>query len=186
MKVLFYTVMFCIIFVGCTSTSTEDVILEKSDYMAIGDSIANIAQHTLLYNVGNAMKNGGPVNAIQFCNINALRLTDSLSTANKVKISRITRKARNPKNRATELELMLLAELENNSIADTLIEGLNDRTYYKTIRTGMPTCLKCHGTTDADIDEATLDKLKALYPKDEATNYSMGEFRGAWKIVFEE
>lgn len=178
--------MIVVVTTSCNLSNDSDSEINLPDFMVLGDSLANISQQTLLYNVGNAIKHGGPVNAIQFCNVNALRLTDSLSRANNVTISRITRKARNPKNKATESELMLLAELENNSITDTLIENVNNRIYYKSIRTGMPTCLKCHGTTDADIDAATLEKLKALYPKDEATNYSIGEFRGAWKIVFEE
>lgn len=176
--------MFCL--TGCNFGTDSNIEYKPIDYKALGDSLAINAQQTLLFNVGNAMKNGGPVNAISFCNINASRLTDSLSIADNVKISRITRKTRNQKNRASEDELMILAELENNSIFDTLIENGNFRTYYKSIRIGMPTCLKCHGTTDEDIDPATLEKLKVLYPKDQATNYSMGEFRGAWKIIFEE
>jgi hypothetical protein len=33
-----------------------------------------------------------------------------------------------------------------------------------------------------DMDALTLNKIKELYPGDQAVNYTMGAFRGAWKI----
>ena len=57
--------------------------------------------------------------------------------------------------------------------------------YYKPIRIGIETCLKCHGSRSQDIELVTLEKIDELYPTDNAVNYSMGELRGLWKIEFE-
>lgn len=48
----------------------------------------------------------------------------------------------------------------------------------------MPTCLKCHGNKATDIDVATQEIIDARYPNDLATDYKLGDFRGAWKITF--
>jgi hypothetical protein len=57
--------------------------------------------------------------------------------------------------------------------------------YYKPIRIGMPTCLKCHGN-EQELDQAAFQKIKTLYPEDKAINYSMGDLRGMWKISFQK
>ena len=49
----------------------------------------------------------------------------------------------------------------------------------------MPACLKCHGVTGNDIDQATTEKLKKFYPNDLATGYQLDDFRGLWKFEIE-
>lgn len=152
------------------------------DYRKQGDSLTNIAQQTLLKNVSGAMKEGGPVHAIEYCNDNATDLLGSLSDMHSVTISRISSKNRNPNGAPTASEEKLLTALEHSNKMDTLIEGTS--TYYKSIKVGMPTCLKCHGAEGTDIGEETLATLNNLYPEDKARGYQLGDFRGAWKIVF--
>ena len=103
-SVLFMTLLFA----SCGQNDTQEVQetpevqaiteTEKAEKLAIGDSISNIAQATLLQNVSNAMKAGGPVHAVDFCNIQAVPLMDSVSKANNVKVERVTDKNRNPDN----------------------------------------------------------------------------------------
>ena len=57
--------------------------------------------------------------------------------------------------------------------------------YYKPIKTGMPTCLKCHGSS-AEIESKTLALINEKYPDDKAVGYSQGDLRGMWKIKFSE
>ncbi len=68
---------------------------ERTEKLALADSISNIAQVTLLQNVGSAMKIGGPVHAVDFCNINAVPLMDSVSKAHQVKVEPNPNKSRN-------------------------------------------------------------------------------------------
>jgi hypothetical protein len=170
---------------GNSDTEEDTIITEPINHQAIGDSLSTISQQTLLANVAREMKSGGPVHAIDFCNLNASPLMDSLSKQYDVEISRITAQARNPSNKASASELELLQSMMNSNSKDTLIHSDASTTYYKSIKLGMSTCLKCHGTS-SDTDENTLAAILERYPKDQATNYALGDFRGAWKIEFEK
>ena len=76
------------------SVQKEDSI--KQEYLQKGAEIANLTQAELLKNVSYAMEKGGPEYAIEFCNIRALSLKDSLSRLNNCQIRRIALKYRNP------------------------------------------------------------------------------------------
>jgi hypothetical protein len=47
----------------------------------------------------------------------------------------------------------------------------------------MSACLKCHGGPE-DIGQTTFDIIKNNYPNDLAFGYSLGDYRGAWKVEF--
>ena len=66
-----------------------------------GTEVAMQAQATLLANVGAAIKKGGTAYAVEFCNIEASGLVDSLNAVYDCKISRVTNRRRNPKNGIT-------------------------------------------------------------------------------------
>ena len=109
--VLYFTAALVLIVVqSCNSNNSDNGLNNATavDYHRLGDSLSNIAQQTLLSNVANAMQNGGPVHAIDFCNIHASGLMDSLSKVNDVQITRITDKARNSKNLAPANDMALL------------------------------------------------------------------------------
>jgi len=164
----------------------EDIITTPKNYSTIGDSLSTISQQTLLQNVAREMKAGGPVHTIEFCNLNASKLMDSLSQEYNVEISRVTSKPRNSKNMASDFELGLLEALESSGLKDTLVTKDDHVSYYKPIKLGMPACLKCHGEPGTDINEGTLNALRERYPNDIAWSYKMGDFRGAWKIQFKD
>lgn len=149
------------------------------------DSVADLSQQALLKNVSAAIKEGGTAYAVEFCNLNAIPLTDSLSTHYGVEISRITEKTRNPDNGLkTENDRKIYDSfLSNNELKDSLIQEDGDLVYYKRINTAMPACIKCHGNPTTDIEPATLNKIRNLYPDDKAVGYGLNEFRGLWKIV---
>lgn len=155
------------------------------DYRHIGDSLSVISTQTLLKNVAKEMQNGGPTNAVDFCNIHASEITDSLSQAYNATISRIAERNRNQNNLATEEEALLLTAMFNNKQQDTLIMDGDKPVYYKNILLGMPTCLKCHGG-DTDISDSTRAIINERYPNDLATGFKLGDLRGAWKITFDQ
>lgn len=169
--------------VACSTT------INPEDYSRIrqkGAEVTKQAQATLLTNVARAMQNGGPQNAVAFCNLNASSLIDSLNRVQQCKITRISNKNRNPQNAAkNNTDKKILAVFETGAATDTVIQSGKHLVYYKTIRVGMPACLKCHGQSETDIAPATLAKLQTLYPNDLATGYRLNDFRGAWKVVFE-
>ncbi len=154
----------------------------------LGDSIATIAQIELLKNVQKAMKEGGPTNAIQYCNIHASDILENLAKKYNCQIKRISLKNRNPNHYPVDpQDLEVLQKFEKISIEEQHAFTINDgdkNYYYKPIYTAMPACLKCHGKPDTDIDRPTQKILAKLYPKDRATGYALNDFRGAWKIIF--
>ena len=179
------------VFISCNSNQNKKIEPEiYSEYIETGNEISNRAQGVLLSNVSSAMQKGGPEYAIEFCNLEASSLIDSLSEANNCIISRVSAKNRNPgnalkNNREKQLWNSYAAKLEKGNSSDTLIQDGKTLVYYKPIKTAMPACLKCHGTPGEDIQPATHETIRELYPNDKATGYNLNEFRGLWKIEFE-
>ncbi len=170
---------------------TESAVLSYAEYLEKGKSAAAGTQGVLMANIGQAIKKGGTEHAVQFCNVNAMPIVDSLSTASGVNIGRISTRNRNAANKLTTKEDRMAWKYfanhqgEGASTDTVLYSRAKEGVYYKPIRIGMETCLKCHGSRSQDIELATLEKIDELYPEDNAVNYSMGELRGLWKVEFE-
>ena len=181
-----------------TDASTDGPLWEavySPQKRSLGDSITIAAQQTLMANVKAAMKRGGPTEAVDFCNVHAMPLTDSLSAHYGVQISRISSQNRNPENAPADAidkdMLALWAKQKENGEAlatkMTLVKGQDEQLrFYKPIAIGMPTCLKCHGQPGTDIAPETLSMIRKRYPDGQATGYRQGDLRGSWKVVFEE
>ncbi len=156
-----------------------------TEFQKMGNEISNKAQSVLLANVGQAMQTGGAVYAVEFCNLEASTIVDSLNKVNNCIISRVSEKNRNPENKLkTSTENDLWEIFGKGNLNDTIIQEQNKLVFYKAIKTGLPACLKCHGQPGYDIVPATFDKIQHLYPADLATGYNLNDFRGLWKIEF--
>lgn len=174
--------VFVVLLITCKSKIDNATYIE---FQKRGNETTIIAQSVLLANVGEAMQTGGSVYAVEFCNLKASTIVDSLKIACNCNISRISAKNRNPENvLKTKSDQILWAVFDKGSLTDTIIQENNKLIYYKPIKTALPACLKCHGDTGSDIDSATAEKLKNLYPADLATGYKLNDFRGLWKIEF--
>jgi len=94
-----------------------------------------LAQSVLLANVGEAMQTGGSVYAVEFCNLKASTIVDSLIIANNCNISRISAKNRNPENvLKTKTDQILWSVFEKGILSDTIIQENNKLIYYKQIK----------------------------------------------------
>jgi len=169
--------------VSCQDSGFKPVSKEeRTSLQQLGDSISSEMQAVLLKNVGEAIQHGGTEFAVEFCNLKAMPLTDSISEKHQVKIQRLSDKNRNPKN-SLQLESDRLAWEKIKKEKTDFIE--QSRTgeiyYYKPISIGMPSCIQCHGKR-SDISEKTLELIGLKYPDDKATGYEMGDLRGMWKI----
>lgn len=180
-----------VVLLSCNSGSSEKNNIAPevySNYLQKGNEISSLAQGVLLANTGKAVQQGGAEYAVEFCNLRASSIIDSLNQANNCVISRVSEKNRNPQNiLQDETDKDLWAYFSGNSpepVNDTLVQQSGELVFYKPIRTGMPACLKCHGTVGEEIDRATYEKLQKLYPADLATGYHLNDFRGMWKIKF--
>lgn len=159
--------------------------IDTADILKQGDTITARVQKLLQVNVMQAMKAGGPVNAVSFCNVHAMPLTDSLAGEFNCRIQRISDKYRNPANKPTETDLEAMAAMSKSNVLKPVLVTENGKlVYYKPIKIAMPACLKCHGSAGTEIDTKTMEIIKQKYPVDLATGYKEGDLRGWWKITF--
>ncbi|WP_127478280.1 Tll0287-like domain-containing protein [Sulfurivermis fontis] len=140
-----------------------------------------------------AMKQGGPINAIEVCNRVAPGIAKELSDKHGMDVARTSLKTRNPDNAPDAWETAVLKKFEERKAAgenpDSIAfgevvetDGKKEFRFMKAIimppEDKMP-CLKCHGS---NIDPAIAAKLDALYPKDMARGYKAGDVRGAFTL----
>jgi hypothetical protein len=141
-------------------------------------------------NLMSKIQKEGVTAALTFCNEKAYPLTDSMATHFNASIKRVSDKARNPQNEATPNELAYIetfkTQVKNKIEIEPISEEHGDlvHVYYPIITNSM--CLRCHGNPAQDIEPATLDRLKQLYPNDKAVGYSENEVRGMWHITFDK
>lgn len=137
-----------------------------------------------------AMKEGGPMKAIEVCNTAALPITEEQGKAAGVRIGRTALKVRNEKNAPDAFEKKVLemfveklkagADVAKLDYAETVTEnGVATVRYMKPIPMLEKPCATCHGGA---IDPALKAEIDKLYPKDQATGFSPGELRGAFTV----
>lgn len=136
-----------------------------------------------------AMAEGGPVNAIQVCNVQAPAIARNLAFDSGWEVERTSLKLRNPANRPDAWETKVLEAFEARKTTgedvtsmeySEVIEASGSKTfrYMKAIPTG-DVCLKCHGS---EIDSDVQTQLERYYPGDQATGYAKGAIRGAFTL----
>lgn len=174
------------------SQNPTSLVALEQEYLRKGAEIVGLSQAELLKNVAAAMGLGGPASAVDFCNIHALSIKDSLSTLYDCELRRISLKFRNPADKAvsgTEKEVLAKYQEVSDSgeTPEALLYLFEDRAeYYHPIHINNGACLLCHGTPGEQIVEETMEMIAAHYPGDLATGYKMDELRGAWKITFRQ
>lgn len=160
------------------------------DYADIGLKYALSTKAQLGKNLMKAIKEKGAVGAVEFCNIKAMKLTDSMAIVNNAIIKRVSDKPRNINNLANAKELahintfkkLILEGKDSNPIVEKVDEKVH---FYYPIKTNS-LCLQCHGNSFKNIEVATMATLKILYPEDKAVDYEVNQVRGIWSISFDE
>ncbi len=162
---------------------------EKTQYTDRGKTIAAATFSTLSARLTKALEEGGVSNAVQYCNLAAMPLVDSLSTVHNATIRRTSLKVRNPQNQPTEWEKKTLLDFETKDKAGEelkpIVQMLDDQTvaFAAPIRI-MPLCVQCHGKEGETMSAENTTFIKGLYPGDQATGYAEGDLRGMWSVVF--
>jgi len=138
----------------------------------------------------DAMKAGGPVNAIKVCRVIAPEIARRQSERHGWTMRRTSLKLRNPANvpDAWERETMLSFEkrkldgedISNMERAEEVVENGTKRFRYMKAIPTMELCTKCHGANIAAEVEA---QLNASYPEDKARGFKAGDIRGAFTII---
>jgi len=94
------------------------------------------------------------------------------------KLRRTALKYRNLKNKPDRADRMVMDEfVEKKSFKPMVIEVGNQYRVYKPLKVKQ-SCLLCHGARN-DISTELVKMIDRTYPKDMATGFQLGEFRGA-------
>ena len=139
--------------------------------------------------MGTIQKKGAQ-EALKFCKVQAVSLTDSIANEKQAIIKRVSDLPRNSDNAANKTELKYIENykslLSKGEKYTPSIEEKNDSIhfYYPIVTNSM--CLQCHGSPNHQIEQNTLTLISELYPKDRAINYSENEVRGLWSIHYKK
>lgn len=162
---------------------------QREQYKEKGIRIAMEAQKLLGLNLMREIQNNGTLEALEFCNLQAIPLTDSVAQNYEASIQRVTDRNRNPVNKANSEEKALIEvfkrEMATGEEPEPIVKIQADSVqfYYPLVTNSL--CLQCHGKQE-DMDYVVKEKILKLYPQDQATGYSENEIRGIWKIGFEQ
>lgn len=187
----YFVFLTLLVLFGCgqqKQESSESAVREGLPAVkGLGSDISKQAFNTLSSNLKQAMNKGGIAYALEFCNVEAIPLTDSLSRQTGIDIRRASHRPRNPMNRANSLEMKsikeYLANIENDQEPEPITYRLKDKyVYHAPIRINNGLCLNCHGQPGTDISEENLSLINELYAEDQAKGFAMGDLRGIWSI----
>ncbi len=160
----------------------------KKSIDEIGLEYAIATKQLLGKNLMKAIQEKGTLGAMEFCNIQAYPLTDSMAINYNAKIKRVSDKPRNLNNQANTEELAYIKRFKKDLAANIepkpIVKKENNvvKFYYPITTNTM--CLQCHGT-DKEVSPETFIAIKNLYPNDSALGYTENEVRGIWSIQFD-
>ncbi|NPA42432.1 MAG: DUF3365 domain-containing protein [Chlorobi bacterium] len=162
---------------------------EKQQYLDTAKAIAKEAFGIFSGHLNRLFAEKHPVEALEYCKQNAMRITDSLSKVHGVTIKRTSYRLRNPDNAPTDQEEKIM-EIYRHRIH----RNLKPEPYVHYDNYGYPhvyipimvqeKCLMCHGDPNKDIPDEINNKLAELYPGDKAIFFKPGDLRGIWSIKF--
>lgn len=164
----------------------------EPDMKALGDEAKQVMMgfgKQLKQELVGAMKESGPVHALESCNLSAPSITAQASDGG-WDVSRTSLKTRNPGNEPDAWELEVLNEFEAKKAKGTdpaklafaeVVEEDGKKVYR--FMKAIPTaelCLSCHGT--GEVKPEVEAKLSDLYPDDKARGFKKGDIRGAFSL----
>lgn len=154
-----------------------------------GALIAIRAKKVIKNALKNAINEGGLEYALEFCNVNAMPITDSVSMNEHVQIRRLAKKYRNPLNETDVNEsniykTYVIKWINGDYLNPMIIPGNNNHPVYYDPMLVEEFCLNCHGKVGEQINPELAKKIAELYPNDKAIDFKAGELRGMWSITF--
>jgi hypothetical protein len=136
------------------------------------------------------LKAGGPTYAIGVCNVNAPTIAAALADESGWEVGRTSLRIRNPVNAPDAWERHILETFEERLLSGEkaaeieyfeVVQENGDRVfrYMKAIPTAEM-CESCHGS---NLDKSVKERLRDLYPMDQARGYRAGDIRGAFTFA---
>jgi len=133
-----------------------------------------------------ALEQGGPINAIDVCSVQAPEIAKKLSVETGWEVKRVSLKPRNSKMALPDeweqkvLEQFNKRQSDGESAEKMAFSEIVDGRFRLMKAQGVEAvCLTCHG--EAVVPEVK-KALKEKYPNDKATGYSLDQIRGAFSL----
>ena len=163
--------------------------LSDEEYQKKGKTIVKSTMGALKTQLSQAIAKGGAPNAIRFCKVHAMPITDSLSEVYGARVARVSDRNRNPQNAASDREEAIIENMRGSMQAGQqpkpmVVETGDKVVYYHPISIKSGLCLNCHGTPGEEINQKTMAAIEERYPHDQAKGYAMNDLRGLWKVQF--
>lgn len=134
-----------------------------------------------------ALTEGGGLKAIEMCSTRAIAIMAKVSKEHNLDVKRTSLKIRNPNNAPDEWERAQLQKFierkqagEDPSKIETGVMVVNGKFRYMKAIPLQDNCLGCHGEY---VPDNLMEKLKELYPDDEATGFREGDIHGAFSVT---
>lgn len=185
---------FPILLVGILTLPLCDAVADESQSpLERSKPLAQEFMKTLMKELGVAISQGGPAGAIEVCKEVSAQVENDFREKHEdiLRVRRITLKTRNPElHTPTEEQRKWLEGMEQNwkekpSPEPDVIESATMTTVLFPIAIQKSLCLMCHGDPETFSSELK-ESLAVHYPKDKATGYEMGDFRGALTIEWKK
>lgn len=175
-------------FSGCEN-KPDSVAANLTDAEALGVA-KEAAQESFARLSGElkaAIESENAAAAISVCAERAPAILQEVGAEKGLKITRMSDKPRNPEGAALGDDLGVIEYfrkgLKSEGTTEPQLASHPDGS--KTVRLpiviSQPLCLQCHGS-EGEVVPETREAIAAIYPKDQATGYALGDLRGIWKI----
>lgn len=151
------------------------------DFEQEAPKLAQDLKTSLMKNLSEKVAKEGAVKAIPFCheNVKPIAKTAAGDRISKYEFGRTSHKLRNEGNKSAPWAEVYLKDFQGTFQKDgkkPFFHKLeNGKKVYLEPLYVQPQCLACHGENVASDVKAQLNQL---YPKDQATGFKLGEFRG--------
>ncbi len=175
---------------ACNNTP-KTAAWDATPYRERGLEIAAITQTTMSTQLKKALEEGGVPNAVQYCNLAAYPIADSLSKIHNATIRRVTDKPRNPNSAMTAHEQEIFRQFQSQWIGNKQVAPIVEQLQNGEVAFYAPIgiqalCTKCHGNLGETLTPENYAVIQQLYPEDQAIGYAEGDLRGMWSIVMKD
>jgi hypothetical protein len=144
--------------------------------------LAKNLKHNLASELKTKIAKDGPVEAISFCHENVGRLAKKTAGTytQKYEFGRTSHLVRNSANTPKDWMKKYLDQYKNSTTDSKLPKSIvhllpeSKKVYLEPIYI-QSECLLCHGSS---VSKVILQRIKQLYPNDQAIGFKLGEFRG--------
>jgi hypothetical protein len=166
---------------------------EHTEVRALGERAIERLVITLVNEVRGAVSSEAAEKLVDVCHLKALPLTGTVirDMPRITAMKRTSLRLRNPANAPDEAEMLALKKVEKDLKEGVLPKvlmqqvdlpgGKSEWRVYRLVGTQQQ-CVSCHGSKDS-MSEGLQATLNQRYPSDQATGYSVGQWRGLVRVT---